>query len=243
VGTKERRQREVADRERFFLDTARELIREQGLLNLQMSRIAEKSEYAVGTLYQHFSSKEDLLLALTTVMGTEHVELFERVGRWQASSRDRMFAISVADTIFVRRNPEFFRVAQYSLCEVVWHAASAERRTAFLEQVAQPVGAVVTGIISDAVASGDVALHSLSEEALSTGLWALTSGTHNLVHAEGVVEVFQSQDPYRLMCRHVNVMLNGFDWQPRVDPHDEVALDALIQRIQNEVFHDHCSHA
>ena len=119
MGTKERRQREVADRERFFLDTARELIREQGLLNLQMSRIAEKSEYAVGTLYQHFSSKEDLLLALTTVMGTEHVELFERVGRWQASSRDRMFAISVADTIFVRRNTDFFRVAQYSLCAVV----------------------------------------------------------------------------------------------------------------------------
>lgn len=55
MGTKERRQRQFAEREQLFLDTARHLIEEGGLLPLQMTRIAEAAEYAVGTLYQHLS--------------------------------------------------------------------------------------------------------------------------------------------------------------------------------------------
>ncbi len=66
LGTRERRQREVAEHEQLFLTAARELIRQDGLLNLQMARVAEKCDYAVGTLYQHFGSKEDLLVALAT---------------------------------------------------------------------------------------------------------------------------------------------------------------------------------
>ena len=56
-----RRQREIALREQAFLDQAQALIQRDGLLSLQMARIAEESGYAIGTLYKHFASKEDLL--------------------------------------------------------------------------------------------------------------------------------------------------------------------------------------
>lgn len=241
MGTRERRQREFLDREQAFLEAARELIRESGLLNLQMARIAEKCEYAVGTLYQHFAGKEDLLLALTTATAREHVALFQRVADWRAPSRERMFAIPVADSVFVRRNPEFFRIAQYALCEVVWQAASPSRRQEFMEEAARPIGDIVRAILQDAVRAGDLEPGSFTQDTLAVGIWALTSGTHTLVHAEGAVEAFQTTEPYRLLCRHVNVMLNGFGWKPLVDPHDEAALDSLIRRIQTEVFHDLCS--
>ncbi|WP_029890663.1 TetR/AcrR family transcriptional regulator [Polycyclovorans algicola] len=243
MGIKERRQREFLDREKVFLDAARDLIRDEGLLGFQMARLAELCEYSVGTLYQHFGSKEDLLVALTTATATEHVSLFARVADWQAPSRERLFAIAVADSIFVQRNPEYFRIAQYTFCEVVWGAASPARRAEFMAQTAEPISDIVNGIIADAVAGGDLLLGGLTEESLAVGFWALTCGVHDLVHAEGVCEAYQSQDPYRLLCRHTNVMLNGFGWKPVVDPHDEVALDALIHRIQNEVFHDLCDHA
>lgn len=239
MGTKERRQRQFAEREQLFLDTARELIRESGLLSLQMSRIAEKCEYAVGTLYQHFASKEDLLLALTTMQAHEHVDLFQRVGHWKASPRDRMFAIGVADLIFVQRHPDHFRIAQYALCEVVWRAASPDRREDFLE-AGKPIAQIVVDIVNDAVAAGDLKLNGMSPQQLCTGLWALCNGTHNLVHAEGVLEDFAIRDAYHLMCRHVQVMLNGFDWKPLADPADDKAIDKLIKRIKKEVFHDLC---
>ncbi len=64
MGTRERRQREIAEREQRFLDCARALMLQDGLLGLQMARVAEACDYATGTLYQHFESKEDLLVAL-----------------------------------------------------------------------------------------------------------------------------------------------------------------------------------
>ncbi|HVT36200.1 MAG TPA: TetR/AcrR family transcriptional regulator [Nevskiaceae bacterium] len=237
MGTRERRQREVAEREKRFVDRARELIRVEGLLNLQMSRVADGCDYAVGTLYQHFSSKEDLLLAVTTETAREHVDLFRRVASWNANTRDRMFAIGVADMIFVQRNPDYFSTVQYALCEVVWGAASQERRDEFLE-VNQPITQLVIGIVDDAVAKGDLQLVGFTPQQLTVGLWALCLGMHNLVHAEGVLRDFDINQPYRAMCRHMQYMLNGFGWKPLSDPADEAATERLIQRIKSEVFHD-----
>ena len=52
MGTKDRRQRELAAREQRFLDCAQALIQRDGLLNLQMSRIAEdcRRRYSVDVL-------------------------------------------------------------------------------------------------------------------------------------------------------------------------------------------------
>lgn len=239
MGTKERRQRQFEEREQRFLAAARELIREDGLLKLQMSRIAERAEYAVGTLYLHFASKEDLLLALTIDQVKEHVELFLRVARWEASPRERMFAIGVADMLFVRRNPDHFRIGQYVFTEVVWHAASPERRAELLA-ANDPISAVVTGFINEAVGNGELELRGLSPEQMSVGLWALTIGTHNLVHAEGVMADLEVANPYRLYCRHLQTLLNGYGWLPLADVADEAALDALIERISREVFPELC---
>lgn len=237
MGTKERRQREIADRETLFLDIAQGLISLDGLLNLQMSRIAERSEYAVGTLYQHFASKEDLLLALMTRYVDQHVKLFQRVAAWKAPSRDRMFAIGVADKMFVTQCPDFFRVAQYTLSEVVWNATSPERRKTFFE-INDPLAEVVISIVDDARRAGDLTLHEQNAQEISMATWAMCLGYHNLAHAEGVLEDFSVRDPYPLMFRHLQYLLNGFGWKPLFDPADDRALEALLQRIGKEVFFD-----
>ena len=237
VGTKERRKREFEDREDLILGCARELIRDEGLLNLQMSRIAEKCEHAVGTLYKHFESKEDLILALAIQGAQKHVELFEKVAKWKANSRDRMFGIAVADMIFVRRNPGHFSIAQYALCEAVWDAATPERRQEFL-CASKPVGEIVVGIVTAAVQSGDLELRGLRPEQVSTGLWSITVGMHNLVHAEGLLEDWQITEPYRLMCRYMQTMLNGFGWCPLADPSDTKTLDNKIEQLCREIFDD-----
>lgn len=239
MGTRERRQRQFEAREQLIIEAARESIRESGLLNLQMSRLARKCEYSVGTLYQHFASKEDLLLAITTDTAREHAAMLQRVADWQASPRDRMFAIAVADMIFVQRNPDYFRIAQYSQCEVVWEAASPERRQAMIDCI-EPVGRVVTAIVDDAVASGDLQLQGITPYQLGIGCWALSDGTHNLVHTRGVLLESDTRASYRLMCRHVQTLLNGFGWQPLARLDDAPALDALIERIRADVFGDLC---
>lgn len=240
MGTRERRKRELCSREQLILEHARELIRAEGLLNLQMARLAEKCEYAVGTLYQHFASKEDLLLEITRQDVVEHAELIERVAQWPGMPRERIFGLAVADIMFVRRSPDHFRISQYVFCEVVWNAASAARRQAVLDAQA-PIAAMAIGIVNDAVASGSLDLKGMLPEQACLGLWALVIGMHNMVHAEGVMYAFSVPDPYRLMCRHLQSLLNGQGWTPYADPSDDVALDALIQRIFTEVFDEQSS--
>jgi hypothetical protein len=46
MGTKERRQREVAEREQLFIDKARDLVCQEGLLQLQMGRLAEACDFS-----------------------------------------------------------------------------------------------------------------------------------------------------------------------------------------------------
>lgn len=237
MGTRERRQREFEDRESLILGCARGLVHDEGLLSLQMSRLAEKCEHAVGTLYKHFESKEDLILALAVQGSQNHVELFERASRWGRNTRDHIFAVTVADMIFVRRNPDHFRIAQYALCEAVWDAATPERRQEFLE-VNKPVGEIVIRIVNEAVKAGDLSLNGLQPEQLTTGIWALSFGMHNLVHAKGILEDWEIREPYRLMCQHMQVMLNGFGWKPLINPADWIATDTKIEQLCAEIFND-----
>lgn len=239
MGTKARRERQFQEREQLLLNNARELIVRDGLLNLQMARLAEISEHAIGTLYQHFSCKEDLLLALTTENVVQHADLFQRAANWQATTRERMFAITVADSIFVQRNPEHFRIAQYALCDVVWTAASQDRRSAHYE-ASQPLCDAVLSIVNEAIACGDLDPKGLSPEAVATGCWSLALGIHNLVHAEGLLEHFNIHQPYALLSRHMQHLLNGLAWQPLVEPANPAALDDLISRIRTEVFDELC---
>lgn len=242
MGTRERRERQLQAREQLLLAKARELIVRDGLLNLQMARLAEESEHAMGTLYQHFSSKEDLLLALTTESIADQAELFRRAAAWQAPTRDRMFAITVADMIFVKHSPEHFRIAQYAQCEVVWSAASQKRREEHYA-ASQPVCDAVLSIVNEAIACGDLDPRGLSPEAVANGCWSLTLGVHNLVHVDGLLDHFNIHQPYMLLCRHMQHLLNGMDWQPHVDAGDDAALDHLISRIRTEVFHELCPNA
>lgn len=240
MGTKERRQREFSEREELFLDIALELIQRDGLLNLQMSRLADKAEYAVGTLYLHFVSKEDLLLALVTRVFRHYMELVRLAQAWNASSRDRMFAVAVAELVFVRRYPEYFRIAQYSLCEVSWGAASPERRQAFLD-ANRPVMALVATIVEDARQAGDLEPAGASPQEIASGLWAMCGGFHLMAHAEGLLANFQVTQPYLLMCRHLSAWLDGMKWKPLSRSDDPVALERLVQRVMTDVFNEACN--
>ena len=59
-----RRDREKLRQRQDMLDAALELFSEKGYHNVSMHKIAEKAEFAIGTLYKFFRNKEDLYKAL-----------------------------------------------------------------------------------------------------------------------------------------------------------------------------------
>jgi AcrR family transcriptional regulator len=59
-----RREREKVRQRREMMDAALALFSEKGYHNVSMNEIAQKSEFAVGTLYKFFKNKEDLYKTL-----------------------------------------------------------------------------------------------------------------------------------------------------------------------------------
>ncbi len=235
MGTTERKQREFEQRERLFLEKAEALIRAEGLMNLQMTRLAESCDYATGTLYQHFSSKEDLLVALAGASSECHVGMFQRIQAWQASPRDRMFAVAVCDADYTLKNPVHTKLVQYVFTQAVWENASEQRRKAALSQC-DPIGEVVSTIVRDAIDRGELPATGQREMELALGPWCLCEGMHSLIRTQGLLESCGIEKPQQLLFRQVHIYLNGMDWQPLMDLNDNKAIDRLVERIRAEVI-------
>lgn len=59
-----RREREMRMRRQEILNAALELFSQKGYHNVSIQEVAEKAEFAIGTLYKFFKTKEDLYKAL-----------------------------------------------------------------------------------------------------------------------------------------------------------------------------------
>lgn len=233
----DRKKRQLAEREQIFLDRAWSMIQSDGLLNLQMAKLANECEYSVGTLYQHFSAKEDLLVALATRSVGDRLELYRRAAEWQGPTRHRMLAILLADILFAQKEPEYFRLAQYVSTHTVWMSASEERREAALE-ASFPLAEAVASVVSEGVSCGDVHHHGMTERELCSGLWSMSEGMHMLVSAAGLLEAHSVPRPYQLLVTNTHALLNGLGWQPIQPLDDAEQHNAMLEQIMIEVFPD-----
>jgi AcrR family transcriptional regulator len=74
-----RRERQKHERERRILSAARRLFDRKGYVDTSMEEVAGRAGLAVGTLYNYFPSKDQLLLAISRV-DTEHLlKIGERI--------------------------------------------------------------------------------------------------------------------------------------------------------------------
>ncbi|GEM46821.1 TetR/AcrR family transcriptional regulator [Deinococcus cellulosilyticus] len=71
-------QRRSIERVERILNVARQLIAEQGSLNLRMSEVAEKAEISIGSLYQYFPDRGSIIGALAEHYNAEGRKCVER---------------------------------------------------------------------------------------------------------------------------------------------------------------------
>jgi TetR/AcrR family transcriptional regulator len=97
-----RREREKRAQRQDMLAAALELFSERGYRNVSMCQIAEKAEFAIGTLYKFFKNKEDLYRALLLETAAE---FFAAGARAIEASDDEIEKLRN----FVRAKGEVFR--------------------------------------------------------------------------------------------------------------------------------------
>ncbi len=215
MSTLTRKQREVLQRESLLLDLARKMLMDHGFAGLSMDRLAEASEYSKGTVYQHFSTKEDLVAALAVQSTEQRRGLFERARRYPGRSRERMFAMGVADELFARLSPQYYQAELIIRLANLRDRADARRRRILLERDRECVG-WVREISEGALGDGDLTLREpWTPERLALATFSIAIGTQlGVLNDEDLFDAKVSGPPCCLMRESVNAMLDGFGWLP-----------------------------
>src|SRR3954469_13214967 len=110
MGTKERRDRERQELRQAILMASRDIAAREGWQSVSIRKVAERIEYSPPTIYEHFTSKEALLLEL---MREGFRLLMERVqaGSSSAAAPDaRLRAVALAYWNFAWDYPELYQV-------------------------------------------------------------------------------------------------------------------------------------
>lgn len=230
VARKDARFRERQER---LLEAARRLLLAEGYHGVTMEALAAAINYSKGTVYQHFKSREDVLMALAAETAKVREDLFERASAFQGRPRERMAAIGEAYDLFVRKYPSYLRTEQ------ILHASSMREkcaldRTESVEGGENRCGSIIMGIVRDAVSQVDLRLPADSQPGeLMLGLWSLSFGSHFLASSGHPQRQLGITDLRGVLRRNCHALMDGWGWKPLSSEWD---YDATYRRIAKEVF-------
>ena len=90
MSTASPKKREIIDREARIRQIARPMIIKNGYHGLNMDRIAEEMQLSKGTIYNHFSCKEEIIIALAIESAEKRREMFQQAAQFRGRSRFRI---------------------------------------------------------------------------------------------------------------------------------------------------------
>jgi len=221
-------------REAEILQTALDVIAREGVSGLTIDKVVTKVPYSKGTVYNHFSCKEDLLTALCNNCVRRLADIFFRAAAFEGSSREKMLAIGIAYMLHSQLNPTEFMLVLSAKTPSVTEKSSQKRQDEHQELETKLLGKLL-GIISDGLAHGELTLAPhLSPAQVSFSLWAMSFGTIALLQ-ENLERcgVRQEMSLERELINHSNLVLDGLNWTPYTLDHD---WHEAVQRMKDTVF-------
>ena len=231
--TMTRKQRELFEREQLILDTAQQILREDGIQGLTMERVASEIEYSKGTVYNHFSSKEEIISGISCRCTLNIIEMFTRAKNYSGNHRERIAAIGIAHRLYAQLHPDELRNLQILKSADVREKIPEAKQTELL-QLEQQVTRIVVEIINDALRDGDIpADQPFIPDSIFLGLWSMGYGS-NMLHVSGIpFDKLGIQQPLKMMWVNSHKLLDSYQWQPLSTSFD---TEALKEKIGNELF-------
>lgn len=118
-----RKEREHAARQEEIVKAARELFARQGFHDTTLEDIARHAEFGKGTIYNYFSSKEDLFYGIIDRLSADVKAIAESsIGGAPGNARDQLTAYARAMITFTRTNADLVQLIMREL----YHLKSEE---------------------------------------------------------------------------------------------------------------------
>ena len=217
-------------REHEMLDQALKIIDEQGLAFLTIDKLVANVNYSKGTVYNHFSSKEDLFTALCNRNMRQMLELFERANSIEYSARSKMTAIGYAYMLKVLLLPQSFNMMMNAKTE--FFEKATQERSQEHEHLDNSILNLCSGVVAQAFENGELSAslqHSIQD--ITFSIYSMAFGTVGLLlkrdrTCSGTIG-FMLQD--RVLA-HGNIVMDSFGWKQGEDRTE------LLQHLQHNVY-------
>lgn len=222
-----------ADREQELLDLAVSILKDEGFAALSLEKLTAQSSYSKGTIYNHFSSKEDCLLALSIRAIGSIMEMFMRALQFDGCLREKAVAIHYAYQLYARLEPTLFMTVLNSKAPGMRDKTSPERGD-LLDSLEAKINSFSDQMFRNAIANGDLELPPhLSIETLYFSNWAMSFGTNALMMTAPESKLVNSLNPNTLLLQNISILMDGMNWKPLSKDWD---YQKTWQRVETEIF-------
>ena len=227
------KQQQIADREHELLHIAKQLVEQDGFNNFTMDKLTAASPYSKGTIYNHFSSKEDVITALCTSALRHEMSFLKRALAFEGTTRERVLALHVAYVTSAKVEPVLLNCLMTAKTPWVMQKASKERLQV-QEELEQQCTQLIDAAMTAAVQSGDLKLSSNSGlDCVSFANWAVTFGSIALLSSANSCHSIARVKDHNVFLFSINCVLDGLNWQPLSHAWD---YQRTWQRIEQEIF-------
>ncbi len=210
----------IAAREQLILDHATALLSKCGWSSFTMDGILSELSLSRGTLYKHFSNREDLGVAVLTRAMEVRAAHMSKAAVFPGNPRLRYILVILSNKLFDLINPVFHQCKLDLMGAAVEEKASSER-IAQLTIVQQNFLQVFGGIIRDAIAQGQLSLEKIgSPEQLAFAVWSSQLGIDRLIGMKGTILNSVLSDPAAFERSVITAMLDGYGWAPLSDDYE-----------------------
>ncbi|CAK4067605.1 TetR/AcrR family transcriptional regulator [Vibrio sp. MarTm2] len=232
-GALSKKQQAIADREVELTLLAKSIVQEQGWSNLTMDKLTAASAYSKGTIYNHFSSKEDAVIALCIHSLKSEAILFARAAAFEGTTREKVMAMHVGYRIYARMEPVLSTCAIMAKSPWVLEKASPERVKELNELEEQVIGHADL-LVNTAVEQGDLKFSpGIGSDAIVYANWSIAFGSNALnQNASNSHCIKRIQDPFSAL-HNANMLLDGLNWKPLSSEWD---YRKTWQRVEQEMF-------
>ncbi len=207
-----------------------ESISESGMFDLTMADVAARAEVSVGTLYNHFSGKEDLIIALALDNLERRYDAIQTA--LKRSNYDeplmRFLVAQISGWKYAQENPGLMEMEFLTMAKSIWKRSS-ERLRHDLWNSRHKFGHFFIKLFMEAANQLGVEPGSNEVPHQSfTGIWALSLGTDLIASSTMNDEaIFSPNDRTNFLLENLVSLLVGWGWPREELEHAVKSLSAL----------------
>ncbi|AAN56614.1 TetR/AcrR family transcriptional regulator [Shewanella oneidensis MR-1] len=210
-----------------LLDTAEQLIDEQGVVSFRFAQIAKKSECSTNTLYKYFESKEDVLACLF-LRNTTSIQIPIFINENPNLTIHEHTLLPILFTFeAIKRSPIFNVLRVVSINSMFWQLASTQKIDVLKNRVNLFWSRIKTPL-EDAVKEGELKATQFEIDELSQALYFFLAGATSSYESRLISEKYLATDN-DLCYRHISRIMNHYQWKKPITREMMQSLSARIK--------------